>query len=343
MSMRIQGFVVRGTGAQVVHQALADALPGYQLNTYSRWWELAPWGMRLFSAGNAHVLHSNLDYGALFARAQRPLVVTAHGYLLDQAMRGYSSPLQRLHYRTDLRWLTMASLQRADRVVAVSHYLANLLRADLNYQGQIDVIHNGVDTERFHPALERSRQARPLRVLFCGQLSQKKGAHLLAPMAARLGPEFEIWLTASASETSAFLGGALPGGSAAIKPVGKQSPDEMPELMRQVELLWAPSVREGFGLCVAEGMASGLPVVTTDGSALPELLVTGKGGFLCPLGDVNAFASALRLLAADPSKRQAMGEFNRARIEAAFSLHQMTRAYASVFESVCDNGSNKAA
>ena len=55
--------------------------------------------------------------------------------------------------------------------------------------------------------------------------------------------------------------------------------DAMPALYRDVDMLLYPTVREGFGLSVAEAMASGLPVVATDCSSIPELMEDGKGGF----------------------------------------------------------------
>ena len=58
----------------------------------------------------------------------------------------------------------------------------------------------------------------------------------------------------------------------------------MPERYGSMDILLMPSVREGFGLSIAEAMACGLPVVATNCSAIPELIDDGKGGFLCPPG-----------------------------------------------------------
>ena len=55
----------------------------------------------------------------------------------------------------------------------------------------------------------------------------------------------------------------------------------MHKVYQQSDILFFPTLREGFGLVVAEAMACGLPVVTTDCSSLPELIDHGKGGYLC--------------------------------------------------------------
>jgi glycosyltransferase involved in cell wall biosynthesis len=122
-----------------------------------------------------------------------------------------------------------------------------------------------------------------------------------------------------------------------IENIGKIPYEQMPRLYRDVDILFFPTVREGFGLVAAEAMASGLPVVATNCSALPELLVDGKGGFLCPLHDAEAFARRINQLAGAPELRQKMGEFNRARVEQLFTLESMLRKYRDLFEEVLAN------
>ena len=97
-----------------------------------------------------------------------------------------------------------------------------------------------------------------------------------------------------------------------------------------------PTVREGFGLSVAEAMACGLPVVVSDCSSLPELIDHGKGGYLCPVGNVDMFAEKINFLAENPDLRKQMGEYNRAKVEMMFSLDQMIENYKKLFEETLD-------
>jgi len=102
-----------------------------------------------------------------------------------------------------------------------------------------------------------------------------------------------------------------------------------------------PSVREGFGLCVAEAMACGLPVVACRESATPELVEHGNGGMLCAVDDVPAFAAAFCQLADDSTLGSRMGEFNRARVEQMFTQERMVREYRELFEAVGDGAFNR--
>ncbi|HEU20093.1 MAG TPA: glycosyltransferase [Deltaproteobacteria bacterium] len=73
-------------------------------------------------------------------------------------------------------------------------------------------------------------------------------------------------------------------------------------------------------------------MIASNCSAIPELVVEGKGGFLCPVGDVDAFAEKINFLAENAELRREMGAFNRARIEDNFTLELMLRKYQELFE-----------
>jgi glycosyltransferase involved in cell wall biosynthesis len=103
-----------------------------------------------------------------------------------------------------------------------------------------------------------------------------------------------------------------------------------------MDILLMPTVREGFSLSVLEAMASGLPVVASDCSSLPEQIDNGNGGFLCPVGDVNAFAEKINFLADSPKLRREMGEYNRAKVEKMFTLDRMVKEYQELFDEVLD-------
>lgn len=330
--MKVQGFVPSGSGAWVLHEQLRRGLPGYRLHDYSRWWELFPPAMSLFSKAGADLVHATLDYGAMVYSRGKPLVTTAHNYVLDDAMAPYANAFQRLHYRTDLRWLTRLGLQRSSRVVAVSHFVADCLKRDLAYGGPIDVIYNGIDSERFVPVARKTDSPR-FRVLFCGNTTRRKRAGLLVPLANILGDRFEIHYTAGLSHTG-LLKGKLQADSARLVSLGQVPHVRMPEIYQRADLLFMPSAREGFGLCVAEAMGCALPVVAARGSAMDELVVSPQGGLLCEVDDVACFAEAILQIADSSEMALEMGQFNRARVEQQFTLRRMVEAYRDLFAEV---------
>ncbi|WP_028490503.1 glycosyltransferase family 4 protein [Thiothrix lacustris] len=319
--------VPRGNGAFVVHSQLAQHLPNYHVLPYSPKRSFFP--PSYYPLGRkrpANIIHAVPDSAIFHARANTPLVLTLHGYAIDKALYPYSSWLQNLHGRLDLRWLHQMAVKRADVITAVSHFTANLAKADLGIEKPIKVIYNGVDEQRFIP--NKRGADKEIRVLFSGNLTRRKGAHWLLPIIQRLDERIVIYYTSGLRETSELV--AHP----RLRPLGRIAHEKMPEIYQQMDILLFPTVREGFGLAAAEAMACGLPVVATNGSSLPEVVTHEQGGLLCPLGDVEAFASAIQALAEDSNLRQRMGAFNRAEVEQRFTLQQMVTQYHALFDTL---------
>lgn len=318
----------RGNGAYVLHKMLEAHIKGYRVYDYDPRWEYCPLAFPFFFRNEKpSLIHTTPDYGVLFRRSRIPLVLTVHHLVLDSFMQQYSSWAQRIHYKTDLRFFSSLSIKRADAVTAVSAFTANMVRDELGYRGSIRIIYNGIDTEKFSPG-QCSNQRKNIRVLFAGNLSRRKGVNLLPAIAARLSPNIEIVYTRGLR--GGFDLPDLPN----LKNLGKIDFQEMPALYRNCDILLFPSVREGFGLVPAEAMACGRPVVATDCSSLPELIDDGKGGFLCPLGNVDAFAGKINFLAENSQLRREMGDYNRAKVEKLFTLDRMISQYRDLFDEV---------
>lgn len=326
-ALAIRAAVPLGSGAAVIHRVLEHALPGYSLATYPPRWEYFPPLLRRLREPSADLAHVPPDHAVFVCPPRMPLVVTFHNYVLDRAMRPYSSAVQRLHYATDLRLYTRMALRRAAAVTAVSSFTAQLVREDLRFAGPIAVIPNGVDVRRFRPTDELTRVG-PLRVLFSGNLTRRKGADLLPKIARLAGPDVEIHYT-----TGARAGMADPRW-AGLHPVGRLPYEEMPALYRQFDALLLPTVREGMSLALLEAMASGLAVVASDAASNPELIAEGVGGFLCPPGEPDAYAAALCRLAADRDLVRRMGAHNRRVVEQRYMVERMVAGYRGVFEQV---------
>ncbi|PIE65043.1 MAG: lipopolysaccharide 1,2-N-acetylglucosaminetransferase [Desulfobacterales bacterium] len=326
--MKIYSPMATGNGAFVAHSLLSRNLPGYHLQEYNPYLTIFPPLLScLPSIVNApDIIHSTPDYAWFFRRHKIPLVITFHNYVLDAFMKRYSSFLQRVHYLTDLKLFTRGALRNAHTITSVSHYTASLVKEDLHFDGDIKVIYNGIDTNLFLPGQKRSGGR--IKVLFSGNLTRRKGAYLLASIAEKLDKNIVIQYT-TGLRTKTGLPGLVN-----LENLGAIPYERMPEIYQQADILLFPTVREGFGLAAAEAMACGLPVVATNCSSLPELVVDGKGGYLCDLEDIGAFARYINALACSPQKRKEMGQFNRQKVIDDFSLARMVNGYKELFESI---------
>ena len=325
---RIISPMATGNGAYIIHRILGNKIPDYHICGYNPYWTLCPPALPFLCRrqGIPDIIHTTPDYAAFFKRRNVPLVVTFHNLILDSFMGRYSSLPQRIHYKTDLRFFTRKALAASAIVTSVSRSTADMVRKELGYSGDIRVIYNGIDTDMFYPAA--AKQSPKIKVLFSGNLTKRKGADLLPYITKKLDDGIEILYTKGLRTKK-----LLPH-SARLRDIGNVSFPEMPNIYQGADILLLPTVREGLSLAVLEAMACGLPVVATDCSSLPELIDNSKGGFLCPVGDVKAFAEKINLLADSPKLRHEMGEYNRSKIEKMFTLDRMVNEYQELFDEV---------
>ncbi len=200
------------------------------------------------------------------------------------------------------------------------------------------VVPNGIDLGRFAglPDLEETRH-RPLVAGFLGRLLiHDKGLDILldamALLASGSGPAADLRLEVAGGPASmaaelAARAAALGLGSR-VRFLG-EVPDAT-AVLAGWDLLLLPSRREGFGLVLAEAMASGRPVIASRAGGIPEVVDDGKTGLLVPPGDAAALAGALERLAGSQDEMCAMGRRARRQAQVRFDAARTAAAWAGV-------------
>jgi glycosyltransferase involved in cell wall biosynthesis len=260
----------------------------------------------------------------VFRVAGKPFVVTAHHDVFDPPYQNCTNFAQKAYHYGLLKRRIAQALNDADRIVAVSCSTKASLERTFGVT-KIDVIHNGVDTDVFRPSQVPTPPefGDKIKLLFVGNLIKRKGADLLPEIMTRLGERYVLFHT-----------GASRFGQANIVSLGRVAREQLPDIYNMCDVFLFPSRLEGFGDAVAEAMACGKPVVCTDCSSLPELVVDKKGGFLCERDNVEQFAENIRMLTGDAGLRASMGEFNRKRIVENFTLDKMADGYSRLYRDV---------
>ncbi|HEY2923324.1 MAG TPA: TIGR03088 family PEP-CTERM/XrtA system glycosyltransferase [Candidatus Binatia bacterium] len=110
--------------------------------------------------------------------------------------------------------------------------------------------------------------------------------------------------------------------------------DDVPELMRAMDLFVLPSVREGICNTILEAMASGLPVVATDVGGNPELVDEGITGSLTPASDPIAMAKAIESYIYNEQRVLEHGRSGRLKIQSQFTMRAMVAGYLNVYDSL---------
>src|SRR5690606_11417799 len=111
--------------------------------------------------------------------------------------------------------------------------------------------------------------------------------------------------------------------------------EDMVRLYAEASIAVVPSLYEGFGLPAGDAMACGVPVVATDGGALPE--VVGGAGVIVPAGDAAALETAIAALLEDPARGRLLGERGRQRILERFCWAVCAREMEALYRRVIDH------
>lgn len=109
--------------------------------------------------------------------------------------------------------------------------------------------------------------------------------------------------------------------------------DDIPQVMKALDLLAVPSYSEAFGRVVVEGLASGLPVVASRVGGIPEIITDGSTGILIDPGDVDGLASAIRRLQGDHELKMRiarLGPRSAARFDIGPHVELFSRTYEAI-------------
>ncbi len=297
----------------------------------------------------ADLVHSHTWYANLAGHVAKllhgvPHVMTTHSleplrpWKAEQLGGGYALS----------RWVERTAVEAADAVIAVSAGMrADVLRCYPDVDpDKVRVIHNGIDTDEYHPDLSPElmhrhglEPDRPM-VLFVGRITRQKGLPHLLHAAKSFEPDAQLVLCASAPDTPAIAAEVsglieeLRTERGAVHWISAVLPrPELVQLLSHASVFVCPSVYEPMGIVNLEAMACETAVVATATGGIPEVVADGETGILVPIDQVADgtgtprdpdrfaadIAAAVNALLRDPARADAMGKAGRERAVSQFS------------------------
>lgn len=266
-----------------------------------------------------------------------PMVMTLHD--LTHVHYPETQPVDRL---AAIRRYSERGVERARRILVDSHFIAEEVRRHYGVPTERIVVAPLGHAPRFHPREPTALAPRlaplglqPGRYLLCvGTLEPRKNLQLALRaherLPATLREQYPLVLAGMpgwrAEQLEKPLQRALAGGQ--VRLLGYQDDLGLAELFAGARLLLFPSLYEGFGLPVLEAMASGTPVISSDHSALPE--VVGQAGLLIDPQDEAACADAIERLIEDDQVWTSLREAGLMRAR-DFSWQRCARITAGVY------------
>jgi sugar transferase (PEP-CTERM/EpsH1 system associated) len=248
--------------------------------------------------------------------------------------------------RRKYRWFRRALAPFVTRFVTVSDDLRRWLIGNVKVRAE-KVLHicNGVDIERFQPRNSEDKAVLPARLtrdagVVVGSVTRfseiKDPLNLVEAFIAirsrHLAGEPNLNLVMIGD------GDLLEAARSRIRDAGLEdvcwlpgSRDDIPELLRAMDVFVLGSLREGISNTVLEAMASALPVIATKTGGNPELVQSGENGLLVASGDSDELARAILDYVHNEKRRLDHGTASRDRVISAFSIQRMVGAYRDLY------------
>ncbi|MCY3629423.1 MAG: N-acetyl-alpha-D-glucosaminyl L-malate synthase BshA [Bacteroidota bacterium] len=233
------------------------------------------------------------------------------------------------------------SINASDGVTAVSNFLRQETYDAFDIEVPIKVIPNFIDTEHFRRLEKehfRSAICAPGQkvVVHVSNFRRVKNVSHVVEVFHRIlqeGISAKLLLVGDGPDRSNVeqLTRDL-GIQRAVRFLGKQDPVQ--EILSIADLFLLTSGSESFGLAPLEAMACGVPVVCSNVGGLPELVEGSEAGFLCPLGDIHAFAKACIKVLTDDSLHAAMAQHAREYAVRHYDTHSIVAQYEEYYEEI---------
>jgi len=288
------------------------------------------------------IVHDNqsLSYGVWALSRRLPTVATIHHPITvdrDIALRDASGFHERMRM---MRWYSLIGMQkRVARSLPGILTVSTAARRDIARDFAIPeerfaVVPNGIDLSLFRPLPGIEREPGRLIVTTSAD-TPLKGLGFLLQAVATLKPAHRVRLVVIGSpKTDGPLVALIRdlGLGAEVTFTGRVTDAELVGHYARASLAVVPSVYEGFGLPAGEAMACGVPVISTTGGALPE--VVGDAGVLVPPSSAEALARAIAGLLTRPERATALGEAGRRRVQRQFSWIRAAEKTVSFYREV---------
>jgi glycosyltransferase involved in cell wall biosynthesis len=294
--------------------------------------------------GRYDIVHDNqcLSYGIWAINKLVPTIATIHHPVtVDRkiAIRSVSPPWEKMK---QWRWYSFIGMQKRvsrslARIITVSKSAKEDISRDFIIPMEnFSIVPNGIDTKRFYPIADIEREKN--RVIVTNSADTPlKGLFFLFQAVAELAKIQDIHVTVVGEPKKdgdiVNLVRKL-GIGQRINFTGRIDGQEFVRQYARATMAVIPSVYEGFGLPVGEAMACGVPVISTTGGALPE--VVGDAGVLVPAADSAALAGAIHELLGNPKKAKKLGLAGYRRVQEHFTWKRAAEKTVAAYRKVLD-------
>lgn len=278
----------------------AKLIAGKKINNLKAVYSYEDMALESFKQAKESGLFSIYDLPIGYWRAARRLMQSEIEARPEWAstMHGFKDSAQKTQRKDD-------ELALADHIFVASSFTAQTLADFPGNLAPISVIPYGFP-KVYNAKSYSSDFSKPLKVLFVGGLSQRKGIANLFEAVKHIGRD-KIELTVVGRKPSIECA-PLEEGLAACNHISGLSHPDILKLMQTQDVFVFPSLFEGFGLVITEAMSQGLPVITTERTIGPDIINHGENGLIIKAGSTPSLIESLENILQDRHQLKRMGE-----------------------------------
>ena len=307
------------------------------------------WRARQFLRNKRHyydVVHDNqgLSYALMTIKNWLPTIATIHHPItVDRKIAVRSAP-KIWKKMQQWRWYSFVGMQkrvarRLSHIITVSKTAGLDISRDFNIApDRFRIIPNGINTDLFFPIPEIKPEKNRLIVTNSADMPLK-GLYYLLRAVSKVAQTHPVKLTVVGMPNKNGYSQKLIqklGIGNLITFTGRIANERFVREYAKATAAVVPSVYEGFGLPVGEAMACAVPVISTTGGALPE--VVGNAGILVPPADHQALAGAILRVLENPQQAQKLGHAGYKRIQQHFTWSKAAeKTVAAYREIICEH------
>jgi colanic acid/amylovoran biosynthesis glycosyltransferase len=291
-----------------------------------------------FLRGDFDIIHCHFGpngYLGIFLKdevSRAPVLTTFHGYDLSLLIASSGREIYK-----DL-------FLKGDLFLPVSRYFKKRLIELGCDERKVVVCNNGVNARRYKYIPRALHPGEAVQVLTVGRLVEKKGHEFLLRALARTvssGRDVRLRIAGDGPlrEKLESLAREL-GVAERVRFLGAVAHDAMPGMLQQSHIFALPSVtagngdQEGMPVSIMEAQASGLPVLSTCHSGIPELIEDGTSGYLVAERDTAALADRMMYLVDHPELWPLMGAAGRRIVEEKYGLDAMIEKLLGLYRNL---------
>jgi glycosyltransferase involved in cell wall biosynthesis len=255
------------------------------------------------------LVHAHDTFGIMTRGLELPRVFTIHGFIHEDTrlIGGWKNRLRASLWKRE----EFATWAEQPHIIAISPYVRERLKGIA--RGVIHDIENPIDPACF----EIQRNEEPRRILSVGVICRRKNPQALVDAVALLDPGFGVKLRLSGPVGEADYGERLAASirdcdlTKHVELLGSLSAPKVREELARAAVFALCSFEEGAPLGIAEAMAAGVPIVTSNRCGMPYMVRHGETGFLVNPEDTHDISRHLDEILRDDQLRLRMGQAAR--------------------------------